>query len=104
MSGDQKKRPEKLGTALGAFLARRGLDVRLEPLRILEEWPGAVGPRIATVTRAVTLEKDGTLIVEVRTHAWMQELTLLERDLLLAVRTRPGGAGVTRQKWRFGRG
>lgn len=104
MSGDQKKRPEKLGAALSAFLARSGLAARLEPLRVLEEWPGAVGPRIATVTRAVTLEKDGTLVVEVRTHAWMQELSLLERDLLQAVRARPGGDRVARLKWRFGRG
>ena len=104
MSRDEKKRPEKLGVALSAFLARRGLDVKLEPLRVLEEWPAAVGSRIAKVTRAVTIDKDGTLVVEVRTHAWMQELSLLERELLQTVRECPGGAAVKRLKWRFGRG
>lgn len=104
MSRDEKKRPEKIGTALSAFLSRRGLDVKLEPLRVLEEWPAAVGPRIAAVTRAVTIDKEGTLVIEVRTHAWMQELSLLERELLQTVRTRPGGNAVARLKWRFGRG
>lgn len=103
MSHDRKSRPEKLGAALSAFLARRGLDVKLEPMRILEEWPRAVGPRIAAVTRAVTIDKDGTLVVEVRTHAWMQELSLLEPELLKAVRVVPGGDRVSRLKWRFGR-
>lgn len=103
MSEQRKSRPEKLGTALGAFLARTGLTERLEPMRVIEEWPRAVGPRIAAVTRAVTIDKDGTLVVEVRTHAWMQELSLLEPELLKAVRAAQGGERVSRLKWRFGR-
>ena len=103
MSGERKSRPEKLGAALSAFLSRRGLDVKLEPMRVLEEWPRAVGARIAAVTRAVTIDKDGTLVVEVRTHAWMQELKLMEPELLKAVHAAPGGDRVSRLKWRFGR-
>ena len=66
--------PVKLGNLLAGFLASKGIADRIEPLRVLEEWPVAVGPTVAAVTRALQLDKEGTLIVDVRTHAWMQEL------------------------------
>ena len=54
-------------------------------------WPTAVGPRIAAVTEPRLLTEDGTLVVGVRTHAWMTELSLMEPQLL----ARLAGAAVT---------
>jgi predicted nucleic acid-binding Zn ribbon protein len=95
--------PVKLGAMLGAFLEAKGLEARIEPLRVLEEWPQAVGPTVAAVTRALQLDQQGTLIVDVRTHAWMQELSLLEPELLRALRARPGGERVRQIRWRLAR-
>ena len=95
--------PVKLGNLLAGFLASKGIAERIEPLRVLEEWPVAVGPTVAAVTRALQLDKEGTLIVDVRTHAWMQELSLMEPELLRALRMRPGGDRVRQVRWRLSR-
>ncbi len=99
----QKPGPVKLGAMLAGFLEAKGITTRIEPLRVLEQWPLAVGPTVAEVTRALQLDKEGTLIVDVRTHAWMQELSLLEPELLRALQKHPGGAHVRRIRWRLGR-
>ncbi|MBI3791644.1 MAG: DUF721 domain-containing protein [Gemmatimonadetes bacterium] len=104
MSENAKKPgPVKLGDVLAGFLQSKGITERIEPLRVLEEWPVAVGPTVAAVTRALQLDQQGTLIVDVRTHAWMNELSLLEPELLRALRTRPGGDKVRQIRWRLAR-
>ncbi len=100
---EKPKGPVKLGNLLSGFLAKRGITTRIEPLKVLEEWPAAVGPTVAAVTRALQLDKDGTLVVDVRTHAWMNELSLMEPELLRALKQRPGGDRVTRVRWRLAR-
>lgn len=49
--------------------------------RAVTEWPVAVGPGVARHTRAVGFH-EGTLLVEVEGSAWLQELTMLRRDLV----------------------
>lgn len=97
----RKGPPEPLGKALAGFLERAGLTERIEQASIVDEWPVLVGDQIAAVTAARMVTRDGTLFVDVTTNAWMQELSLMEPQLLKALRQRPAGAGVQRIRWRL---
>lgn len=99
----RKGRPEPLGKALAGFLERAGLSERIEQASIIDEWPLLVGDQIAAVTMARMVTRDGTLFVDVSTNAWMQELSLMEPQLLKALRQRPAGASVQRIRWRLAR-
>lgn len=79
MSG--KARPEKLGDALQAYLRDSGLEEQVEAATIVPEWEERVGAAIAAVTLPLRTSK-GTLLVAVRTSAWLMELRLMEREIL----------------------
>jgi predicted nucleic acid-binding Zn ribbon protein len=76
-----KKKPTRLGDALQSFLRESGLDERVEEAGILPEWGERVGPAIAAVTAPLRVSR-GTLLVAVRTSAWLMELRLMEREIL----------------------
>jgi predicted nucleic acid-binding Zn ribbon protein len=98
--GREPVRPTPLGEALAAFLAQHPtIEARLETATVVDAWAAVVGPQIAAVTRALRVTPDGGLVVEVGTHAWMQELTLMERDLLARLSGAPGGRGVRKLLW-----
>ena len=99
----RKGPPEPLGKALAGFLERAGLSERIEQASIVDEWPLLVGEQIAAVTMARMVTRDGTLFVDVATNAWMQELSLMEPQLLKALKQRPAGASVQRIRWRLAR-
>ena len=66
---------------------------------VLLEWPSLVGSQIAGVTAPRMVTEDGVLFVGVKTHAWMSELTLMERTLLAKINARDGRAPITRIRW-----
>ncbi|MGV3709011.1 MAG: DUF721 domain-containing protein [Gemmatimonas sp.] len=98
MSPDERrKKPERLGDVLATFLENAGLSERVAQAAAVHEWAGIVGPQIASVTEALFLQQDGTLVVGVRTHGWMTELSLLEPELLRRLNadaTRPRVSGL----------
>lgn len=77
----ERGRPTSLGDALQQFLRTSGLEERVEEATILPEWEDRVGPAIAAVTTPQTVSR-GTLVVAVRTSAWLMELKLMEREIL----------------------
>ena len=79
MSGPKK--PTKLGDALQNYLRDSGLDERVEAAAIVPEWAERVGEAIAAVTTPLRTSR-GTLLVAVRTSAWLMELRLMEREIL----------------------
>lgn len=79
MTGSRK--PTKLGDALQSYLRESGLDERVDEAAIVPEWAERVGPAIAAVTAPLRTSR-GTLLVAVRTSAWLMELRLMERDIL----------------------
>lgn len=100
MSGEPRKRaPAKVGDVLAAVLQQAGLTGRVAQAAVIPEWPTLVGAQIATVTEPLLLQQDGTLVVMVKTHAWMQELTLLEPELLRSLNRDPSRPPVTRLRW-----
>ncbi len=69
-------RPEPVGDVLAGYLDRTGLGEVLGRLGALDEWTGAVGPRVSRVTRPVEVRGD-TLVVEVISSAWLAELSMM---------------------------
>lgn len=96
---DRAKRPERLGDILAAVLEHAGLTERVAQAGVIVEWPAAVGPQIASVTEALFLQQDGTLVVGVKTHAWMTELSMLEPDLLRRLNVNATRPPVTGLRW-----
>jgi predicted nucleic acid-binding Zn ribbon protein len=93
------KRPEPIGNALKRFLDNQGLAKRVGQATALEAWPQVVGPAVAAAAKPLSVASDGTLIVAVRSSAWMNELSLMERDLLEALNRANPSAPLTRIRW-----
>jgi predicted nucleic acid-binding Zn ribbon protein len=79
------EKPERVDEVLGRVLKDRGFATRLEQGLIVQQWAELVGDHIAAVTRAEVVGANGVLIVSVKTHAWMSELALLEREILSTI-------------------
>jgi predicted nucleic acid-binding Zn ribbon protein len=98
--GDAPKRsPAKVGDVVASVLLNAGLTDRVAQASVIPEWPSLVGPQIARVTEPMLLQQDGTLCVAVTTHAWMQELTLLEPELLRSLNRDTNRPPVARLRW-----
>lgn len=80
-------RPAKLGDLLASVLANAGVADRIAQAAVVPEWASLVGAPIAAVTEPLSVAPDGTLFVAVANHAWMNELSLLEPELLKRLNT-----------------
>jgi predicted nucleic acid-binding Zn ribbon protein len=99
MSEPPKRRPARLGDVVASVLQHAGLSDRVAQAAVIPEWPTLVGPQIAGVTEPLLLQQDGTLVVMVKTHAWMQELSLLEPELLRSLNRDPARPPVLKLRW-----
>ncbi len=81
-SDDRKRGFAPVSDVLASVLKQAGLTDRVAQASVIPEWPTLVGSQIAAVTEPLLLQQDGTLVVMVRTNAWMNELSLLEPELL----------------------
>lgn len=99
MSDGKKRTPAPVGDVLASVLQHAGLTDRVARAGVFPAWPRLVGGQIASVTEPVALQQDGTLVVMVTTHAWMQELTLLEPELLRSLNSDASRPPVTKLRW-----
>jgi predicted nucleic acid-binding Zn ribbon protein len=99
MSDGKKRAPAALSDVLASVLQHAGLTDRVAQAGVIPEWPRLVGGQIASVTEPIGLQQDGTLIVMVTTHAWMQELTMLEPELLASLNRDGTRPPVTKLRW-----
>ena len=83
----------RVGDLLGDLLEKRGLGTQIRRMGALDVWSGAVGERVAEVTEARTVVAS-TLFVEVKSSAWLMELSLMKEALLERVNTELGGEGT----------
>ena len=81
MSRKRMARPAPVSRVLNDYLESSGLALSLLRTGALEAWPEVVGPRIAGVSRAVEA-RGGTLVVEVMSSAWLNELTMMREEIL----------------------
>lgn len=86
-----EKRPSQVREALEKYLAKSGLGEHIEAASVVPEWAERVGPAIAAVTEPLRVS-GGTLIVGVRSSAWMNELKMMEREIVKRL-----NAGKTRK-------
>ncbi|MDT8368183.1 MAG: DUF721 domain-containing protein [Longimicrobiales bacterium] len=73
--------PVRVSDLLGSVLDEAGIRADLERVSALAQWEKSVGEEIARVTNARSV-RDGTLIVEVRSSAWLMELQMMNREIL----------------------
>ena len=85
---------------LTEFLDRSGIGESLERLGAVDEWAVAVGPRIGRVTRAVEVQGD-VLVVEARSSAWINELSMMSGLILERVNAGRAGAAIRRVRFRL---
>ena len=96
------ERPKPLADTLRSFLDQQGLAKRVGQQTALEAWPRVVGPAVAAAARPLAVTADGTLLVAVRSSAWMNELSLMERDLLEALNRANPSAPLSKIRWQIG--
>jgi len=79
--------PQRVDAVLSGVLEKHGVRKQVERMSVLDLWPEIVGEQLATVTRAKGVE-DATLFVEVRSSAWLMELSMMKDDFLESVNKR----------------
>lgn len=76
--------PKQVREALGKYLEKSGIAEHIEAASVVPEWAALVGPAIAAVTTPLRVS-DRTLVVGVRSSAWMHELKMMEREIVSRV-------------------
>ena len=99
MSDRKKKKPEPIADVLQGWIDQSGISMRIGQASVVPEWEKLVGSQIAAVTAPTSVSVDGTLWVQVTTHAWMNELSMMKPQLLKALNARPGGAKIRDIRW-----
>jgi len=95
------KKPASLHEALDSWIVKHGMIKRFDLAKAVAAWPDAVGPQIATVTRAMSVTPDGTLMVRVATHAWATELGMMAPRILTRLNGNNRGR-VQHIRWQVG--
>ena len=99
MTDHRPRRFERLGDVLSAVLKNAGLTDRVAQAGVIQEWPFIVGQQIAAIADPIMLQTDGTLVVAVKTHGWMTELSLLEPELMRQLNANTKRPPVTGLRW-----
>jgi predicted nucleic acid-binding Zn ribbon protein len=71
----------KIEEVLGELLGETALGERVAEAEVVAEWNERVGEAIAAVTIPMRVST-GTLVVGVRSSAWLMELQMMERQIL----------------------
>lgn len=85
---------------LEGYLGSTGLGDSLARLAALDEWAAAVGERVSAVTRPVDVRGE-TLVVEVLSSAWINELSMMGELILERLNARGAGPPIGRIRFRL---
>ena len=86
--------------ALEGYLDRTGLGDSLARLGAMDEWAAAVGERVSGVTRPVEVRGE-TLVIEVLSSAWINELSMMGELILERLNARGAGPPIGRIRFRL---
>ena len=75
------KRPVQIAALLETVFAGKPAQKRIREAKAWQFWEEAVGAHIASKATPVAF-RDGTLTVRVSSSAWMQQLSLMKRDII----------------------
>jgi predicted nucleic acid-binding Zn ribbon protein len=84
-----------VGDVLGEVLRKHGVEKTVRRAGIADLWPEIVGEQLAKVTRVKGADGDA-LFVEVRSSAWVSELSMLKTEVLERVNARVADAPLAR--------
>ena len=87
--------PQRVDAVLAGVLEKHGVRKQVERIGVLDLWPEIVGEQLARVTRVRGLDEDA-LFVEVRSSAWLMELSMMKGEFLERVNARLGEAPIDR--------
>lgn len=73
--------PKQVRETLAKYLEKSGIGEHIEAASVVPEWAERVGPAIAAVTTPLRVSA-GTLVVGVRSSAWMNELKMMEKEIV----------------------
>lgn len=100
-------RPDRVGDhfapvaeVLEGYLDRTGLGDSLARLAAMDEWAAAVGERVSGVTRPVEVRGE-TLVVEVLSSAWINELSMMGELILERLNARGTGPPIGQVRFRL---
>jgi predicted nucleic acid-binding Zn ribbon protein len=85
----------RVDALLSQVLERHGVQKLVQRMGILELWPEIVGEKLAGVTKVKGLDGDA-LFVEVRSSAWLTELSMMRGAVLERVNARLSEAPLER--------
>lgn len=94
MTKKKNEGPSQIRETLARYLEKSGIGEQIEAASVVPEWAERVGPAIAGVTEPLRVSQ-GTLVVGVRSSAWMSELKLMERDILKSINLGRGKGRIT---------
>jgi predicted nucleic acid-binding Zn ribbon protein len=81
---------ERIGDEIQRELRRSGSKDAIPLAAVTDAWPEAVGATVARKAWPLRLGRDGTLHVAAASATWANELTLLQNEILDALRGRLG--------------
>jgi predicted nucleic acid-binding Zn ribbon protein len=92
---------EAIGALIQRYLRDHGHETRIAQASALDDWARVAGPQISRIAEAVSISADGTLVIAVRTSAWMSELALHEREFLDRLNASADRPPVRRLRWQL---
>ena len=92
-----KKIASDVASELGRFGPAAGM------VRIVDAWPGAVGPTIARNAWPARIARDGTLHIATSSSSWAFELAQLEADVLKRLRSATGKDAPAKLRFAVGK-
>ena len=99
----KRSRPAPISDSVSTYLQKSGLARRVDDAGAVAAWPRLVGKQISAVTEPLYVTNDGTLLVAVKTNAWMSELSLLEPEILRSLNSRMERKTVKKIRFRLKR-
>lgn len=92
--------PKQVKETLQKYLDRSGIGEHIEAATVVPEWAERVGPAIAAVTTPLRVSS-GTLIVGVRSSAWINELKMMEREIISRINTGRARGRITKIRFQM---
>jgi hypothetical protein len=93
---------DRIGNEIQKELSRSGSRDAVPLVAVTSAWPAAVGDAVARHAWPLRISRDGTLHVAVESATWAQELSLLEGNVLEALRGRLGETAPAKLRFAVG--
>jgi len=93
---------ERIGEEVQRELARGGSRDAIPLAAVTAAWPTAVGDAVARKAWPLRLGRDGTLHVAADSATWANELSLLQDEILAALRARLGAESPSAVRFAVG--